>query len=62
MKISDAYGLYIFFSWAGGLEIFTELLQRFPNNVHLLLEVAKVRKMGVNQNLCLYLDLPVTKL
>lgn len=37
------------FSWAGGLENFTELLQRFPNNIHLLLEVAKVRTMGVYQ-------------
>ncbi|KAK4800320.1 hypothetical protein SAY86_020807 [Trapa natans] len=28
--------------YKGGLEIFIELLQRFPNNIHLLLEVAKV--------------------
>lgn len=28
---------------AGGLELFGELLQRFPNNVHILLEIAKVR-------------------
>uniref|UniRef100_A0A7N0TKA7 Anaphase-promoting complex subunit 7 n=2 Tax=Kalanchoe fedtschenkoi TaxID=63787 RepID=A0A7N0TKA7_KALFE len=28
--------------YTGGLEVFTELLQRFPNNVHILLEVAKV--------------------
>ncbi|CAM8972393.1 hypothetical protein QQ045_030314 [Rhodiola kirilowii] len=28
--------------YRGGLELFAELLQRFPNNVHLLLEVAKV--------------------
>lgn len=28
---------------AGGLELFTELLQRFPNNIHILLEMAKVR-------------------
>lgn len=27
---------------AGGLELFTELLQRFPNNIHILLEIAKV--------------------
>lgn len=26
----------------GGLELFSELLQRFPNNIHLLLEMAKV--------------------
>lgn len=38
------YGLYLFvFGVAGGLELFTDLLQRFPNNLHLLLEVAKVR-------------------
>ncbi|XP_008223120.1 PREDICTED: anaphase-promoting complex subunit 7 [Prunus mume] len=28
--------------YKGGLELFTDLLQRFPNNLHLLLEVAKV--------------------
>ncbi|KAK1417875.1 hypothetical protein QVD17_27009 [Tagetes erecta] len=28
--------------YKGGLEIFSELLQRFPNNVHILLEMAKV--------------------
>ncbi|CAN6548184.1 hypothetical protein ACFX13_022282 [Malus domestica] len=28
--------------YRGGLELFTDLLQRFPNNLHLLLEVAKV--------------------
>ncbi|KAL8105287.1 anaphase-promoting complex subunit 7 isoform X3 [Apium graveolens] len=28
--------------YKGGLEFFTELLQRFPNNVHILLEIAKV--------------------
>ncbi|KAJ8422619.1 hypothetical protein Cgig2_000244 [Carnegiea gigantea] len=27
--------------YKGGLEIFADLLQRFPNNVHLLLEIAK---------------------
>ncbi|KAE9455256.1 hypothetical protein C3L33_12852, partial [Rhododendron williamsianum] len=27
---------------SGGLELFTELLQRFPNNIHVLLEMAKV--------------------
>lgn len=31
--------------FAGGLELFAELLQRFPNNVHLLLEMAKVWKI-----------------
>lgn len=30
--------------YKGGLEHFTDLLQRFPNNIHVLLEVAKVRK------------------
>ncbi|KAF2310991.1 hypothetical protein GH714_018944 [Hevea brasiliensis] len=28
--------------YRGGLELFGELLQRFPNNVHILLEIAKV--------------------
>jgi anaphase-promoting complex subunit 7 len=28
---------------AGGLELFGDLLQRFPNNIHLILEIAKVR-------------------
>jgi anaphase-promoting complex subunit 7 len=28
---------------AGGLELFADLLQRFPNNIHLILEIAKVR-------------------
>nr|CAD1843506.1 unnamed protein product [Ananas comosus var. bracteatus] len=28
--------------YKGGLDIFSELLQRFPNNVHILLETAKV--------------------
>ncbi|KAL6185943.1 hypothetical protein ACLB2K_042065 [Fragaria x ananassa] len=28
--------------YKGGLELFTDLLQRFPNNLHLLLEIAKV--------------------
>ncbi|KAL2506687.1 Anaphase-promoting complex subunit 7 [Abeliophyllum distichum] len=27
--------------YKGGLELFTELLQRFPNNIHILLEMAK---------------------
>lgn len=31
--------------FAGGLELFTDLLQRFPNNIHLLLETAKVRNL-----------------
>ncbi|CAA3020981.1 anaphase-promoting complex subunit 7 [Olea europaea subsp. europaea] len=29
--------------YKGGLELFTELLQRFPNNIHILLEMAKVK-------------------
>ncbi|WCJ23534.1 Anaphase-promoting complex subunit 7 [Euphorbia peplus] len=28
--------------YKGGLELFGELLQRFPNNIHILLEIAKV--------------------
>uniref|UniRef100_A0A803Q565 Anaphase-promoting complex subunit 7 n=1 Tax=Cannabis sativa TaxID=3483 RepID=A0A803Q565_CANSA len=28
--------------YKGGLELFTDLSQRFPNNIHLLLEIAKV--------------------
>ncbi|KAH9765667.1 Anaphase-promoting complex subunit 7 [Citrus sinensis] len=28
--------------YKGGLELFAELLQRFPNNIHILLEMAKV--------------------
>lgn len=28
--------------YKGGLELFLDLLQRFPNNIHLLLEIAKV--------------------
>jgi len=36
------YGV-IFFCYSGALELFAELLQRFPNNVHLLTETAKVR-------------------
>ncbi|KAH7841983.1 hypothetical protein Vadar_000174 [Vaccinium darrowii] len=28
--------------YKGGLELFTELLHRFPNNIHVLLEIAKV--------------------
>jgi hypothetical protein len=28
---------------AGGLDLFAELLQRFPHNIHVLLEIAKVR-------------------
>ncbi|KAG8370003.1 hypothetical protein BUALT_Bualt14G0072400 [Buddleja alternifolia] len=29
--------------YKGGLELFSELLQRFPNNIHILLEIAKVK-------------------
>ncbi|KAL8524971.1 hypothetical protein ACS0TY_014558 [Phlomoides rotata] len=29
--------------YKGGLELFSELLQRFPNNIHILLEMAKVK-------------------
>ncbi|KAL1543109.1 Anaphase-promoting complex subunit 7 [Salvia divinorum] len=29
--------------YKGGLDLFSELLQRFPNNVHILLEMAKVK-------------------
>jgi len=34
----------------GGLELFADLLQRFPNNTHLLLEMAKVRLAAVIYN------------
>lgn len=33
----------MFCVYSGALELFAELLQRFPNNVHLLTETAKVR-------------------
>lgn len=33
----------VFCVYSGALELFAELLQRFPNNVHLLTETAKVR-------------------
>ncbi|KAH6769760.1 tetratricopeptide repeat protein [Perilla frutescens var. hirtella] len=29
--------------YKGGLELFSDLLQRFPNNIHILLEMAKVK-------------------
>lgn len=32
----------VLFVDTGGLELFTELLLRFPNNIHILLEMAKV--------------------
>ncbi|KAG6432157.1 hypothetical protein SASPL_103731 [Salvia splendens] len=32
-----------FNGYVGGLDLFSELLQRFPNNVHILLEMAKVK-------------------
>ncbi|KAM7485116.1 hypothetical protein LguiA_001125 [Lonicera macranthoides] len=32
--------------YKGGLELFTELLQKFPNNIHLLLEIAKVEAIS----------------
>jgi len=32
---------------AGGLELFADLLQRFPNNIHIILEMAKVRLAAV---------------
>ncbi|XP_019419807.1 PREDICTED: anaphase-promoting complex subunit 7 [Lupinus angustifolius] len=36
--------------YKGGVEHFTDLLQRFPNNVHLLLEIAKVEAIiGKNE-------------
>lgn len=37
--------------FAGGLELFAELLQRFPNNIHILLEMAKVRDVCILMNL-----------
>lgn len=47
-----AYGLPILinsllFYTAGGLELFSELLQRFPNNIHILLEMAKVGNRSI---------------
>lgn len=33
---------YLSLTYSGGLELFLDLLQRFPNNIHLLLEIAKV--------------------
>ncbi|KAJ4836183.1 Anaphase-promoting complex subunit 7 [Turnera subulata] len=36
---------FLFFANAGGLELFGELLQRFPNNVHISLEIVKVRSL-----------------
>lgn len=30
------------FCFLGGLELFVDLLLRFPSNIHLLLEIAKV--------------------
>lgn len=41
--MSDAYSFIVLPMLAGGLELFADLLQRFPNNIHLLLETAKVR-------------------
>ncbi|KAK7303143.1 hypothetical protein RJT34_14044 [Clitoria ternatea] len=36
--------------YKGGLELFADLLQRFPNNIHLLLEMAKVEAIiGKNE-------------
>ncbi|XP_054806558.1 anaphase-promoting complex subunit 7 isoform X2 [Prosopis cineraria] len=36
--------------YKGGLELFEDLLQRFPNNIHLLLEIAKVEAIiGKNE-------------
>ncbi|CAI9118746.1 OLC1v1020350C1 [Oldenlandia corymbosa var. corymbosa] len=40
-----------------GLELFSELLQRFPNNVHLLLEMAKVEAItGKNDEAIIYFE------
>ncbi|KAK4586830.1 hypothetical protein RGQ29_023838 [Quercus rubra] len=36
--------------YKGGLELFADLLQRFPNNIHLLLEIAKIEAIiGKNE-------------
>lgn len=43
----------LFFWLAGGLELFLELLQRFPNNIHLLLEMAKVPHNQIIVDFCL---------
>ena len=34
--------LTIVYFFIGGLDIYMELMQRFPNNIHILLEIAKV--------------------
>ncbi|KAJ3669559.1 hypothetical protein LUZ60_011509 [Juncus effusus] len=43
--------------YKGGLDIFAELLSRFPNNVHILLEMAKVETIiGRNEEAILYFE------
>ncbi|XP_061991086.1 anaphase-promoting complex subunit 7 [Rosa rugosa] len=43
--------------YKGGLELFTDLLQRFPNNLHLLLEIAKVEAIvGKNDEAIMNFD------
>uniref|UniRef100_A0A452Y070 Uncharacterized protein n=1 Tax=Aegilops tauschii subsp. strangulata TaxID=200361 RepID=A0A452Y070_AEGTS len=42
--------LTVFSPFLGGLDIYLELMQRFPNNVHILLEIAKVETIiGKNE-------------
>lgn len=43
--------------YKGGLELLTELLQRFPSNVHILLEIAKVEAViGKNDEAIMYFE------
>jgi hypothetical protein len=54
------YGV-IFFCYSGALELFAELLQRFPNNVHLLTETAKVEAIiGKNDEAIMRFEKVVT--
>ncbi|XP_062230761.1 anaphase-promoting complex subunit 7-like [Phragmites australis] len=43
--------------YKGGLDIYLELMQRFPNNVHILLEIAKVEAIiGRNDEAIMYFE------
>ncbi|GKA49783.1 nucleotide-binding alpha-beta plait domain-containing protein [Tanacetum coccineum] len=62
MTVVHNYGNSQQDSSSGGLELFSELLQRFPNNVHILLEMAKFwdniwhQEQGVIHDTTLFLD------
>jgi anaphase-promoting complex subunit 7 len=48
-------------AYKGALELFAELLQRFPNNVHLLTETAKVEAIiGKNDEAIMRFEKVVT--